>query len=241
MLRLIFTVFFHFFLFYISHSNVIHRVICVKDFSGTTAPRILKFGTNVGYDLLYCVKENQHAAIIIPLFVHFSFSPIKLFVTEFSAPITARVFKVYIHLERGQVCCGKENQDFMFKCCLLFPFFIFSVSHSNIIHREICVNEISQELLRLGFWNLVQMLGMTCCIVEKRISMLLLIIPLICPFLFLSKQIFCYKCLSFYESQSLQILYTHWGWPSILRDKKQNSDLFCLISPFFHLSLQFNT
>ena len=25
-------------------------------------PRILKFGTNVGYDLLYCVKENQHTA-----------------------------------------------------------------------------------------------------------------------------------------------------------------------------------
>ena len=24
--------------------------------------RILKFGTNVGYDMLYCVKENQHAA-----------------------------------------------------------------------------------------------------------------------------------------------------------------------------------
>ena len=38
--------------------------------------------------------------------------------------------------------------------------------------------------------------------------MLLLIIPLICPFFFLSKLIFCYKFLSFYESQSLQILYT---------------------------------
>ena len=25
-------------------------------------PRILKFGTAVGYDLLYCVKENQHVA-----------------------------------------------------------------------------------------------------------------------------------------------------------------------------------
>ena len=36
--------------------------ICVKDFSGTTVPRILKFGTNVEYDLLYCVKETQHAA-----------------------------------------------------------------------------------------------------------------------------------------------------------------------------------
>ena len=31
----------------------------LKDFSGTTAPRILKFGTNVGYDFLYCLKENQ--------------------------------------------------------------------------------------------------------------------------------------------------------------------------------------
>ena len=50
---------FPFFLFPISHSNVIHREICVKDFSGTTVPRILKFGINVGYDLLYCVKENQ--------------------------------------------------------------------------------------------------------------------------------------------------------------------------------------
>ena len=46
----------------ISHSNVIHREICVKDFLGTTAPRILKFGTNVGYYLLYCLRENQHAA-----------------------------------------------------------------------------------------------------------------------------------------------------------------------------------
>ena len=31
----------------------------VKDFSGTTEPRTLKFGTNVGYNLLYCIRENQ--------------------------------------------------------------------------------------------------------------------------------------------------------------------------------------
>ena len=33
----------------------------IKDFSGTTAPRILKFSTNIGYDLLYMylVNENQ--------------------------------------------------------------------------------------------------------------------------------------------------------------------------------------
>ena len=122
--------FFLFFLFSISHSNVIHRETCAKDFSGTTAPRILKFGTNVGYDLLYYVKENQHAAAY-----HFLNS----------------------------------------------------------------------------------------------------------PFFFLSKQIFCYKFLSFYESQGLQILFTHWEWPSIFWDRKQNWDLFFLRSSLFHLSLQCNT
>ena len=33
--------------------------IFVKDFSGTTGPRILKFGTNIKYDRLYCVLKNQ--------------------------------------------------------------------------------------------------------------------------------------------------------------------------------------
>ena len=137
-----FTIFFY---FSISHSSVIHREICVKDFTGITAPRILKFGTNVGYDLLYCVKETQHAAAYHYLFfVHFSFSPVKLFITEFSAPITARVFKFCVHLERDQVYCGKENQDSVINICLFLPFFLFfSISHSNVIHREICVKYFS--------------------------------------------------------------------------------------------------
>ena len=59
MVKLIFAFFYHFCFFSISHSNVIHREICVKDFSRTTAPRILKYGTNVGYDLLHCVREKQ--------------------------------------------------------------------------------------------------------------------------------------------------------------------------------------
>ena len=72
-------------------------------------PRILKFGTNVGYDLLYCVKENQYAAAYHSLYLSIFLSLINLFVPKFSAPITARGFKFYIHLERGQVYCGKEN------------------------------------------------------------------------------------------------------------------------------------
>ena len=64
-----FCILFPIFLFSISHSSVIHREICVKNLSGTTAPRISKFGTNVGYDLLYCVKENQHAAAFHSLYL----------------------------------------------------------------------------------------------------------------------------------------------------------------------------
>ena len=32
-------------------------------------PRILKLCVNVGYDLLYCVKENQHAAAYHSLYL----------------------------------------------------------------------------------------------------------------------------------------------------------------------------
>ena len=39
----------------------------MKYFSGTTASRILKFGTNVGYDVLYCVKENEPPLAYLPL------------------------------------------------------------------------------------------------------------------------------------------------------------------------------
>ena len=60
------------------HFNVMHREICVKGFSGTTALRILKFGANIAYDYLYHVGENQQ---ICPFF---SFSAIKVFVKDFS-------------------------------------------------------------------------------------------------------------------------------------------------------------
>ena len=83
-----------------------------------------------------------------PLFVHFSLSPIKLFVTEFSAPITARVFKFCIHLESGQVYCGKETQDAVINFCLPFPFFLFSISHSSVLHREICDKYFSGAVAR---------------------------------------------------------------------------------------------
>ena len=74
-----------------------------KGVSGTTAPRILKFGTNVGYDLLYCVKENQHAAAYLSLYLSIFLSLQANFPLQISHLLRAGVFKFCIHIESGQV------------------------------------------------------------------------------------------------------------------------------------------
>ena len=48
---------------------------------------ILEFSTKLDSDELYCVTKNSHILLISPLFVHFSFSPMEISVTDFSAPI----------------------------------------------------------------------------------------------------------------------------------------------------------
>ena len=67
-----------------SQSLQICVCVCVNFFF---RQELLKFGTNVGYNLLYCVKENQPSPAyhldLFPLIIHFSFSPIKISVTDF--------------------------------------------------------------------------------------------------------------------------------------------------------------
>ena len=138
MLRIIFIIFFH---ISISPSSVVHKKICVKDFSGTTAPRILKFGTNVGYDLLHCVRESQP-----PDMYHFLYFSIFLSLqsnfllqifwllrepesSNFSYPL--RVTKYIV---------GQKTKMLRFIFTILF---LFSISHSNVIHGEICVKDFS--------------------------------------------------------------------------------------------------
>ena len=72
--------------------------------------------------------------LIIPLFVHFSFSPSNFSVKNFLAFLRARVFKFCLHIESGQVYCVTENNTEIYYAF----FFLFSISHSNEIHREIC-------------------------------------------------------------------------------------------------------
>ena len=89
-----------------------------------------------------------------------SFSPMKFFITYFSAPKTARVFQLCVHLQRIEVYCVKENHDAKNYFAFFLPF-PFSISHSNVMHRNVCV-KITQELLHLGFCIHIQMVEVVC-------------------------------------------------------------------------------
>ena len=73
----------------------------VKDFSGTTVPRILKFGTNIGDDKLYCVLKNQPHMAYQSLYLSIFLS--KFFFHLSSASMSAIVFIFCIHDEYNQV------------------------------------------------------------------------------------------------------------------------------------------
>ena len=66
----------------------------------------MKFSTKLDSDELYCVEKNSHS---VHLSVHFSFSPVNISVTDFSAPIGASVFRFCVHLQIVKVFCVNEN------------------------------------------------------------------------------------------------------------------------------------
>ena len=67
------------------------KLFSVKVFFATSWVRILKFGTKLDSDELYCVAKTATYCLSVSLFVHFSFSPMGISVTDFSAPIGASV------------------------------------------------------------------------------------------------------------------------------------------------------
>ena len=117
------------------------------------------------WQVVLCIKESATYCLSVPLFVHFSFSQTKIYVTDFSAPVEARVFRFCIHLEGGQVYCVKEIQGANIYFCLLFQFFFFYHLSFLCYAYGHFLSKISQELLDLGFWNFVQSFDMTSCTV----------------------------------------------------------------------------
>ena len=70
---------------------------------------ILKVGTKLDSDELHCVTKTAKCCLSVPLFVHFSYSPMEISVTDFSAPIGASVLKFCVHLQGCRVCCENGN------------------------------------------------------------------------------------------------------------------------------------
>ena len=93
------------------HSYIIHMdIFSVKGFSATTGVRILKFGTKLESDELYCVTKQPHIACQSPFsFIFLSFH--ENFCNRFTAPIGVSVFKICAHLQVGKVYCVNENSD----------------------------------------------------------------------------------------------------------------------------------
>ena len=109
MLILIFPSFFQIFNFpSVTPIQYIWTFLSVKDFSATARLRILKFGTKLDSDELYCVAKQPHIAYQ-SLFVHFSFPPMKIYVTDYSVPIGASGFKSSVHFQKVKAYCVNEN------------------------------------------------------------------------------------------------------------------------------------
>ena len=66
-------------------------------------------GTKLDSDELYCVTKTATYCIAVPLFVHFSFSPMEISVTDFTAHIGACVYKYCVHLQVDKMYCVNEN------------------------------------------------------------------------------------------------------------------------------------
>ena len=98
------------------------REICVKDFSGTTAPKILKFDTNLGFDLLYRVKENQHAAAYHSLYLSIFLSLQLNFSSQNSQLVLQPESSTFVYtLRRAKYIVRKKTKILW----LIFAFFLW--------------------------------------------------------------------------------------------------------------------
>ena len=95
------------------------------------------------------LQNTATYCLSVPVFVHFSFSPMEICITDFSAPICASVSKFCVHLQVGKVYCVNENKDANSYFAFFLSIFIFSFCRSYLIYMDIFMSKISQQLLDL--------------------------------------------------------------------------------------------
>ena len=77
-------------------------------------------------------KISHILHISVSLFVHFSFSRMKISVTYFSAPIGASVFKFCVHIQVGKVYCVNEKSMLI---PILLSSFKYSISLLSLLYN----------------------------------------------------------------------------------------------------------
>ena len=132
--------------------------IFVEDFSATTWVRILKFGTKLDSDKLYCVtKEQPHIAYqSLYLFIFLSLQW-KNFSSDFSATTWVRILKFGTKLDSDELyCVRKEQPHIAYQSLYLFIFLSLQWKF---------LSQISQLLLEPVFSNFVYIFRMAKCTV----------------------------------------------------------------------------
>ena len=74
----------------------------------------------------------------------------KISVTDFLAPIGVRAFKFCVHLQILNVYFVNENENARPHFAFFFKMFNVFFCHIYIIHMDILLSKISQQLLHLG-------------------------------------------------------------------------------------------
>ena len=123
------------FFFFLSNENV--NFFSVTHFLATAWVRILKFGTKLDSDELYCVtkKKNSHIltatyCLSVPLFVHFSSFSLQcksffLSVKDFSATTSLRALKFGTKLDSDELYCVTKTQPYIaYQSLYLFIFLL---------------------------------------------------------------------------------------------------------------------
>ena len=117
-----------------------------------------------------CNKRTATYCLSVPLFVHFSFSPMeKFFVKDFSATTWVRILKFGTKLDSDELyCVTKEQPHIVYQSLYLFIFLSLQWKF---------LSQISQLLLEPVFSNFVYIFRMAKCTVQMEIKMLILILP----------------------------------------------------------------
>ena len=99
---------------------------------------MMKFGTNIGYGKLYCVRKNQPS----PAYQSFYLSIFLSLLLKFLSSYLCQLQSLYTSRQCQSVLC-KRKSDGQFLFSHSFPLCSFSMCHSCILNMEISVKNFS--------------------------------------------------------------------------------------------------